>query len=205
MCYTEDDLVIRTSELVIYNEIEVKNLHELNYYILRLCNTIYIWLILLKIMKLSFNSTQLLVRRWLFDIQLLPCSVSLNGEHSTLVHWGSNSIWHAKKAKVSLVRNEQRPNRIALHSNSNTTFKHAQVERKNWNFLPKNQWENIGPPTKKPIRSQENSNVELNHQIVTCELLNNSHDYQALKFDGVTYTSWRQKPRGHTTWWMCNV
>ena len=130
----------------------------------------------------------------------------LKGEHSTLVHWGSNSIWHAKKAKVSLVLNEQKPNRIALHSNSNTTFKHApsQVERKYWIFLPKNQWENLGPPTKSPIRSQENSNVELNHQIGTCELLNNSHDNEALKFDGFTYTSWRQKSRGHTTWWMCN-
>jgi hypothetical protein len=29
MCYTEDDLVIRTSELVIHKEIKVKNLHEL--------------------------------------------------------------------------------------------------------------------------------------------------------------------------------
>ena len=29
MCYTEDDLVIRTSELVIYKELKVKNLHEL--------------------------------------------------------------------------------------------------------------------------------------------------------------------------------
>lgn len=166
-------------------------------------------------MKLSFNSTWRLVRRWLFDIQHLPCSVKFwfmlggsvevsKGEHSTLVHWRSNSIWHAKRAKVSLVLNEQKPNRIALHSNTNTTFQHtpSQVERKYWNFLPKSQWENIGPPTKSPLRSQMNSDVELHRQIGNCELLNNSHDYEALKFDGFTYTSWRQKPRGHTTWWI---
>jgi len=35
-----------------------------------------------------------------------------------------------KKAKVTLVLNEQKPNRIALRSKTNTTFKHAPSQVK---------------------------------------------------------------------------
>ena len=63
-------------------------------------------------------------------------------------------------------------NQVALHSNSNTTSKHAPQVERNYGFCMQNQWRiiEVQLPTECPIEFKDDSNIQ---EIIQWKQLNN--------------------------------